>query len=275
MAIKSGGQAVISTDAPALSRSALVTELRALGLRAGQVVLVHCSMRSIGWIAGGAATVVAAIREVIGAEGTIVVPTETTDNSDTSRTHLSRIAGLTADEVRRFRAAMPPFRADSTPSTDMGQVAEEVRMMPGAHRSAHPQSSFTAFGSMAAKLVADHQLASHLGEWSPLARLYEVGAEILMLGVGYDMCTAFHLAEYRYQADPPSRTYRCVVERAGEPCWVEYEDVVLDDGDFQELGLALDATEVVLRRPVGAADSRLIPLGSAVDFAVSWMRANR
>jgi aminoglycoside 3-N-acetyltransferase len=266
---------VISADAPRLSRLALVAELRALGLRAGQVVLVHSSMRSIGWIAGGAPTVVAAIRDVIGAEGTMVVPTETTDNSDTSRTHLSLIAGLTADEIRQFRAAMPPFRVGSTPSTDMGQVAEEVRLMTGAHRSAHPQSSFAALGPVAGKLVADHQLTSHLGEWSPLARLYEVGAEILMLGVGYDMCTAFHLAEYRYQADPPRRTYRCVVEQAGEPCWVEYEDVVLDDGDFKKLGLALEATGVVVCGQVGAADSRLIPFAPAVDFAVSWMRANR
>jgi aminoglycoside 3-N-acetyltransferase len=253
----------------------MAADLRSLGLRAGQVVLVHSSMRQIGWIAGGAASVVAAIREVIGTEGTLVVPTETPDNSDTSRIHLSRIAGLTADEIRQFRAAMPPFRADSTPSTDMGQVAEEVRTMAGAHRSAHPQSSFAALGPMADKLMAEHRLTSHLGEWSPLARMYELGAEILMIGVGYSTCTAFHLAEYRYRADPPRRTYRCVVERAGEPCWVEYEDVALDDGDFQELGLAIDATEVVVRGRVGSAESRLIPLASAVDFAVSWMRANR
>ena len=53
--------------------------------------------------------------------------------------------------------------------------------------------------------MADHRLESHLGEYSPLAKLYRMEASVLLLGVGYQVCSAFHLAEYRYVESPPTR----------------------------------------------------------------------
>ena len=72
-------------------------------------------------------------------------------------------------------------------------------------RSAHPQTSFAALGPKARELMNDHAVDCHLGECSPLGRLYEEGAWILLLGVGYATCSAFHLAEYRYTPNPPTR----------------------------------------------------------------------
>lgn len=257
------------------TREGLASDLRALGLRAGQTVLVHASMRRIGWIPGGAAAVVAAIRDVLGTEGTVVVPTQTAGNSDTSRAHLASTKEMTAAQLSRYRAAMPAFDPESTPSTGMGLVAEQVRTTPGAFRSAHPQTSFAAIGPMAVKLMAGHRHDCHLGESSPLARLYDIDARILLLGVGYAMCTAFHLAEYRYLADPPRRRYRCVVASDGQPRWLEYLDVVLDDRDFGALGADFDSTAAAARGRVGDADCRLTELVAAVDFAVAWLRAHR
>ena len=42
-----------------------------------------------------------------------------------------------------------------------------------------------------------HAPDCRLGERSPLARLEELHARVLLLGAGYDACTGFHLAEYR------------------------------------------------------------------------------
>src|SRR5450432_225217 len=121
-------------------------------------------MRRMGHIQGGAATVVAAIRDVIGSDGTMVVPTETANNSDGSRDHLAGISGMSADQIRQYRAVMPPFDPIFTPSFGMGRVAEQVRTMPGAVRSTHPQSSFAAQGPLARRLMAGHKLDCHLGE---------------------------------------------------------------------------------------------------------------
>ena len=250
-------------------------DLRALGVATGECLLVHASMSSIGRVSGGAPTVVAALRGVLGAAGTLVVPTGTADNSDTSRAYLARIKGMTASEVARYRAAMPPFDRDRTPSTGTGRIAEEVRMTPGAIRSAHPQTSFAALGPGAHWLMDGHALDCHLGEASPLGRLYEADARILLLGVGYEACTALHLAEYRYRQDPPRRSYRCVITQDGRAVWWEFEDVVLDDRDLGRLGRDLDRTGSVRRGRVGGAECRLVPLRRAVDFSARWLRGHR
>lgn len=253
----------------------LAGDLRALGLAAGQVVLVHASMRRIGPVQGGASAVVDSIRRVVGGSGTLVTPAITADNSDSSRAHLARIRGMSGAQVARFRASMPPFDPATTPSTGMGSIAEHVRTAPGAVRSAHPQTSFAALGARAARIVSGHRPDCHFGERSPLARLYEMDARILLLGVGYDVCTAFHLAEYRYAADPPRRAYRCVITNGGSRLWWEYEDVVLDDADFGAIGRDWERAGAVSRGPVGLAASRLMPLAPAVDFASAWLRAHR
>jgi aminoglycoside 3-N-acetyltransferase len=257
------------------ARRRVADGLRALGVTAGQVLLVHASLRSLGPVPGGAATIVAAIRDVIGSEGTLVVPAGTSSNSDTSRLYLARTAGMTDEEVRRYWAAMPPFDPVSTPSEGMGRVAEYVRTLPGAIRSAHPQSSFAAVGPMAHELMDNHATDCHLGESSPLARLYDTQATILLMGVDYRACTAFHLAEYRYAPSPPVRSYRCVIAMAGEPVWYEYSDVVLDDQYLGELGADFDRAGMAVTGYVMEAYCRLASLVTAVDFATEWLRHRR
>ena len=260
---------------PVLSGQDLADDLRTLGVRAGQTLLVSASLRSIGWVDGGAGTVVGALLDVLGPDGTLVVPTGTSDNSDTSRVYLDRIAGMTERQAAEFRATMPAFDRDTTPSTGMGRIAEAVRTHPDAIRSSHPQSSFAALGRLAAELMQGHQLTCHLGEESPLGNMYCLDASVLLLGVDFRSCTALHLAEYLYTPNPPMRTYRCVVKNGAQSQWQAYEDVVLDDSEFKALGELLDRSRIPDYGRVGNADSRLMPLCKIVDFATDWMREYR
>lgn len=252
----------------------LARKLLALGLARGMTLLVHASLRSIGWVDGGAEAVVAALRQVLGPGGTLVVYTPTAENSDTSRDHLSRIAGMTPRQVLDYRRGMPPFDRTATPAGS-GRIAETVRTTPGAIRSAHPQSSFAALGPLARPLMKRHPVSCHLGEDSPLGKLYQADASILLLGVGYASCTALHLAEYRYLKEPPLRSYRCVVRHRGEAQWRKYTDVVLDDSDFSDIGDALDEKTVCGRGYVGKAECRLMLMRDVVDNAAEWMRTHR
>ncbi len=253
-----------------LTAATLAADLRALGLGEG-IVLVHASLRKVGPVKGEVASVAEALRHVLGPDGTLVVPTGTADNSDTSRVHLARTAGMTDQERERYRQRMPAFDPDTTPSTGMGALAEYVRRAPGAKRSAHPQTSFAALGGAAGQITGGHDPACHFGEASPLARLYDLDARVLLLGVGFESCSAFHLAEYRYTPAPPTREYRCVVQRG----WWSYQDVELDDGDFPELGAAFEATGQVGTGQVGRARARLFAVRAAVDFAEGWLAAHR
>jgi aminoglycoside 3-N-acetyltransferase len=248
----------------------LVADLRSLGVRRGQDLLVHCSMRRVGPVDGGAATLLAAIQDVAGPAATIVVPAQTAWTSPTSREFRAATTGLDQDGVARYLAARPGFDPASTPSSGMGAFAEYVRTCPGAQRSAHPQSSFAALGPGAAGCTAGHDPDCHLGERSPLRWLYDADAAILLLGVDYTVCMAFHLAEYRISREAPVR------------------GADLDDSDFAQLGTALDLSwrngaarlcagpDAAPRRGlVGTGASRRLPVRTAVDFAVGWLAKHR
>lgn len=252
----------------------LVRDFRRLGVTTGQTLLVHASLRSLGWVSGGADAVVSALRQALGPGGNIVVPASTEANSDTSRKHRERIAHMTANQVKRYREEMPAFDPATTKS-GAGAIAERVRKSAGAVRSDHPQSSFAAIGPDAEYLMADHRLNSHLGEYSPLAKLYKMDALILMIGVGYRSCTAFHLAEYRYRPDLVRQTYACVVNIDGKRRWIAYRDIVLDDRKFENIGKALEGELAINLGYVGNAKCRLLRLSDTVDFATTWMAQYR
>jgi aminoglycoside 3-N-acetyltransferase len=246
----------------------LVTDLRVLGIRHGQDLLVHSSLRHIGPVTGGAETVLAALRAAAGPAATIVVPTHTTGNSGSSIAFHTVTGGLSRAGLDRYRAGMPGFDPATTPSSDMGAFAEYIRTLPGSMRSGHPQTSFAAIGAGAYDCTRDHHLDCHLGESSPLGWLYRRNAAVLLLGVEYAACSAFHLAEYWLPGDRPKRAYHCFTVRDGERLEQELWDVDLDDSDFAALGQRMDTESFVRAGQVGAAWCRLVPVRRAVGFAL-------
>ena len=256
-------------------RHELHADLSRLGVAPGDTLLVHAAMSTVGWVCGGATDVVLALLDTVGPTGTVVVPAHTPDNRDPARWTQYPLGTVPERWWSSLREHLPPYDRDLTPSGGMGVIAERVRTWPGATRSDHPQTSFAAVGPAAEKLMAGHTLASQLGEDSPLARLAEARARVLLLGVGYDRCTAFHLAEYRLPS-PRMRTNSCVMATGRGREWVTYETVQLDDSDFARLGHDFEtATSLVRQGPVGNARSRLFGLDEAVGFARSWFLANR
>ncbi|MFF5855366.1 aminoglycoside N(3)-acetyltransferase [Streptomyces sp. NPDC012751] len=252
---------------PLVTRDTLAAGLRALGAETGEILLLHSSLRSLGWVNGGPVAVVRALLDVLGPDGTLVVPTQTGDQSDP--------AGWGNPPVpeewwERIRATMPPYDPLITPSLGVGVIPETVRTWPGAQRSAHPQTSFAALGPRAREITADHARDCRLGERSPLARLEERGARVLLLGAGYDACTAFHLAEYRV---PAPRV------RVGRPApgggWETVVEVSISSERFDELGRDFERDRPVARGRVGAAEARLFPVADAAAYAERWLPAHR
>ncbi|MGJ6966313.1 aminoglycoside N(3)-acetyltransferase [Streptosporangium sp. G11] len=257
------------------TRASLAADLRSLGVTPGDTILLHTSLSRLGRVEGGAAAVIAALRDAVGPGGTLVTPAFTEKNSVSSRAYREAVLGMTPEEELRHRARMPAFDRDRTPSHRMGRVSEQLRLTPGAIRSDHPQSSFVAIGHQAADLTIDHELTCHLGPSSPLGRIYDAKGYILLIGVGYTVCTGFHLAEY-FLPDTPKTTYRCVINSPDkERKWCQYEDIILDDTDFADIGGALDKIGTVKHGYVGSAPSRLTSMVPAVDFARDWMIENR
>ncbi|MEU8130761.1 AAC(3) family N-acetyltransferase [Micromonospora sp. NPDC049049] len=256
-------------------RLRLADDLRALGLRQGVCLLVHCGLRRMGPLEHGPATLAGALRDVLGPAGTLLVPTHNDGNSTTSRAHLAAVAGMGPEQRERYEAALPGWDRRTTPSQRMGALAEYVRCSPDAIRSDHPQTSFAALGARARQLTDGHDLTCHLGERSPIGGLYAADGQILLLGLGYEACTALHLAEYRLPAPPPERDYHCFRLIDGRRVRLDFRALDLDDRDFPQVGAALDETPLVRHGRVGRADARLLPARATVDFATAWFATNR
>jgi len=257
---------------PPRTRASLRADLATLGVRPGSVVMVHSSVRALGWVAGGPVAVVQALRDVLGPDGTLVVPTHTPGNSDPA---VWRNPPVPESWWTVIRDEMPGFDPALTPSQWMGSVPELVRTWPGARRSDHPHVSFAALGPAADQIVRDHRLDSMLGEQSPLARVYALGGDVLLLGVNHGSNTSLHLAEYRVPYPQTAPLGAAVLARGGARQWVWWDDVAVDESDFEVLGGDLDSSGIVRVGQVGSARCRLMSQRAAVDFAVGWFVANR
>lgn len=256
-----------------LDRAEIRSDLSMLGLPVGSTYLIHSSLRRVGPLANGLATLAEALQDVLGPRSTIVVPTFTARNSTTTRRFRRLVAGMTPEQIAAEEAKIEAFDRTKTPAQEVGAFAEFIRQHPEAVRSDHPQTSFTALGPAATELTRDHALDCHLGERSPLAKLYTADAIVLLLGDGLeDVCTCFHLAEHRLPTPAPQRLYRCYVLEGGRSTLREFMAAEADDSDFGRLGAAMAAqSPFVHRGRVGRTTASWFPLRAAVDFAVDWM----
>jgi aminoglycoside 3-N-acetyltransferase len=251
----------------------LVTHLAACGLGAGQTVLVHTRLSALGWVVGGAQTVIQALLQVLGSRGTVMMPTQTWKNLYPS----SGVHGHVPEAWwPTIRAHWPAYDPATTPSIGMGVVAELFRTWPGAQRSHHPVRSFTALGPQAERLIATHALEDPFGETSPIGQLYALDGFTLLLGTDHSRNTSLHLAEHR--ADYPRKrrlqeSSAILVE--GIRQWVTYSSPLLESSDFATLGAAYEATHQLTPAFVGQAPARFLRQRQLVDWAVTWIEQHR
>lgn len=249
--------------------------LAALGVEPGMVLLVHSSLSSLGWVCGGSATVILALQGLLRSYGTLVMPTHSGQLSDPEYWSAPAVPKSWWEEIR---SSMPPFDPELTPTRGMGRIPELFRTQSGVYRSRHPNLSFAAWGGHALDVVDSHELEYGLGEGSPLARIYELDGWVLLLGVGYENSTSFHLAEYRttYGKKREVTKYAPVVVD-GHRRWKSFADINIDSSDFGRIGREFEKrhSKSVRVGQVGLATARLFPQRLSVDYAATWIRRKR
>jgi aminoglycoside 3-N-acetyltransferase len=253
------------------TRDTLAADLRALGLHAGMVVIAHSSLRSLGWVNGGAVAVVQALLDVITPEGTLVMPAHSGEYSDPSYWQHPPVPEAWWPIIRD---TMPAFDPRCTPTRGMGRIAETFRTWPGARRSSNPQDSFAAWGRRAEFITANHALENGLGDQSPLARVYDLDGCVLLLGVPYGNNTSFHLGEYRAPGGKFSLQGAPIMEN-GQRVWKTFTTLEVDSDCFDELGADFERAHPVKIGLVGSATTRLFSQRTAVDFARRWITQKR
>jgi len=158
--------------------------------------MLHMSYRAVRPVDGGPVGVIEAIRDALGDDGTLVMPSWTEDDD-------------------------APFDTATTrASSDLGVTAEVFRRLPGVRRSDHP-FAFAALGPRAAAITGDPiPVPPHRAE-SPIGRVHELDGQILLLGVGHDSNTTIHLAE-AMAAVPYGVSKHCTIREGGKPVRIDY-----------------------------------------------------
>lgn len=218
--------------------------------------------------------VIEALLKAVGDNGTLVMPSHTSDVSDPSSWEHPAVP---SDWWPPIRESMPPYDPRVTPTLGMGVIAENFRSWPGVLRSNHPTSSLATLGPRASEILTEQPLDDPQGELSPLARLYQLAGQVVLLGAGFGSNTSLHLAERRAFGDRQSRY------QSGSPilieglrAWVQYEEPDVDETDFERLGSAfLKESSSVSKARVGAGNGMLMPQVDLIDFGVQWLIKNR
>jgi len=166
---------------PHVGHDEIAEGLAGLGICPGDTVFIHSSLKSLGYVEGGAATVVRALQQAVGPRGTLVLPTYYMPGGTVLGT--CRMPGYVFD-VRKH-------------GSNMGRLPEAFLDSADIARSVHPTHSVSAWGHHAAYLTEAHHLApSIFGEGSPWQRLLNLEqAKILGLGISMGPVTFYHVLE--------------------------------------------------------------------------------
>ena len=153
-----------------LTKREIAQHLKALGVQPAMTLMVHSSLSALGQVEGGADAVIDALLEVIGPQGTLLMPTHPARDGRT-------------------------FDPDAIPS-DMGTISETFRQRRDVRRSRHPYHPVAALGADAARLLHQHESsAAPDGSATPYGRLIAAQGFALLIGCDLDTLTLLHAIE--------------------------------------------------------------------------------
>ncbi|GKW45716.1 aminoglycoside N(3)-acetyltransferase [Planococcus sp. NCCP-2050] len=248
------------------SKDTLKKQLHRLGFGAGDNVMVHSSLKSMGWIAGGAQAVVEALVETITADGTLVMPSQSTDNSDPVYWMNPPVPENWHQPIRENLPAFDPFLSEMR---GMGKIAECFHRHPGTIRSPHPSHSFIAWGNMASEWMREQPLEESFGVGSPLEKMLKEPVKILLIGTGFDSCTALHYAEFMQENRTTSPQGAALLEN-GKRVWCSYDCVDMDSDRFPEL--VKDYPGRIQEGTLGQAAVKIADMQPLIEFGIKWLR---
>lgn len=261
------------SELPPITKSKLVTDLKKLGIKPSDTIMLHASVKAIGWIVGGPDIVIQALLDVLGTKGTLMMCVGWEDSP-------YHFAEWNEEWQQAYIKECPPFDPKTSRAYRKWSILTEyLRTWPGAYRSNHPDVSFAAVGARAKWITENHPLQYGYGPGSPLAKLCDAKGKVLLLGAPLDTITLLHYAEHLAKV-PNKRIvhYKLPILRDGKRVWVEIEEFDTCGGilpnareyfkvipcEFLSFGKGLSGK-------VGNAQSYLFDANELVSFAVQWL----
>ena len=227
----------------------LLASFRRIGVRAGDVLFFHSSLRSFGRVEGGPDAVIDSAIESVSPGGTVVVPT-----------FVQRINGAQASYSQRRVA----WDIEKSPS-DVGVITEVFRKRAEAVRNDDPCNSLAAIGPEAEEVMSRHaRCEPRLSPWGPTSFgvgspwdwLVERNAAYLLMGVGFTACSIFHYAQVLWM----QRKYG---DRLDARIWPKF--------DLAKMGELVTAAGLVTETTVGHSRWRSFRTAPCVETVLEIM----
>jgi len=236
-----------------VSAAEIADGLTRLGLDRSSNVIVHSSLKSFGYVDGGAEAVCDALTDTC---GTVLAPAGTWDFTGigpppgTARAHNAYDPAPTWEAFDEELDRATAFSPDLPIDRELGRIPETLRLTRTPARTAHPLFSYIAVGP-----AADQLLAAQRPDWplGPIEELRRLNGDVLLLGVDHTADTTIHLAE---QLLGRSCFYRYA--KTADRVWTEFPNIPGESHEF-------DAIEPSLRSAtrettIGNCRARKIPI---------------
>ena len=264
-------QKCIDKNYTPITKEFLIHKFSQLGIKEGDTLLVHTSLSSLGYLVGGSEALFLALRDVIGEQGTIVVPSQTVEISDPASWQYPPVPEEWHDVIRD---AMPAYSKELSYSKAMGAFSQLIGILPESIRSNHAMYSFTAIGEKAIEIIGQDSFDFPFGDESPLGRLYSIGAKILMIGTDFETNTSLHLAESRLNREVIQERSK-ILTKDGEK-WISFKNIELDlYDDYLEIQNRFMENYLVAHTTINESTVYLFDMKECVDFAQHYYQIKK
>ena len=240
-----------------LTQKDIVDDLKKLGLERGIAVEIHSSLSSIGFVEGGASTVISALMDVVGEDGAIVM----------SAYLVTPLIPLTEEEKRKgITAKVRKLDENSNCKTGMGVIVDTFCKLPN-----------TYLGKGINRVCA----------WGHKAKLHSQGYEyllsidgwVLLIGVDIHRCSCMHTAEDKVEMpkeiDEHFQLPEEIQRQYPRSDWyIEYQDPhkPLPEDAWGKIQIEAERRGLIRRGYIGQAECMLFKAQPVVDIYEEFLR---
>lgn len=251
-----------------VTKAELIQQLNALGIQKGMVVYVCPYTQTLAYVCGGMQAFIDALIQVIGYEGTIIMPTFTLHKQDpASKGSIS----FDRNQWDVLRDHALPFHKKLTAPDHSDPLVLQFLRNDGVLRSNHPLYSFAVWGKYARLLCDKHPLHFGLSRESVLGKLVQLNGYVLLAGAKYSQCSLFYAAQYQNDYRP-IKIISVPIEEGGTLVWKDILDLDIDEKGFSVIGEVMEERKIVKKAYVNAGSLRFFSAKEAMLIASAYFQ---
>lgn len=247
-----------------ITKEDVIHFLKSMGISKGMILYVQSNILDYAFINGGNQTLIEALQEVVGYEGTIVLSSFSNHLMDPACNRKYRFERDVYDEMRQ---STQPFHKKRTPADN--ELANQLMRNDAVYRSNHPLYSCVAWGKYAKLMCDKHPLHFSLGKDSFLDKICEMNGYVLLLGTGYRNCDIFKYAA-TLVGKAPVKIISSPIDKKGSAEFVDMLDIEYTSKGIEHIKTMMEERSVVKDSFLANAHCRFFKAKEAANLALAY-----